>query len=219
MNDKFRRAIESGQRCRQWIVDYASLIPGGSMFETKTKALTNLVNAIENRAGDLESATDEGLSATTFKISELDDLTDLLSKCRDAARAAEYDNPGTRDRYRFNLAMSQEQILAAGRSFATGGATDQALLEAYGAPANWPALITAACDDLEAALNAQNSAVGSRVAANADISTDLDDLRKLKSTIGHMVKLYAATNPGALAAWKSAAHVERPPKKKTPPTP
>jgi hypothetical protein len=41
MNDHNRRNLESGQRCRQWIVDFVALIPGGSMFETKTGAEFN----------------------------------------------------------------------------------------------------------------------------------------------------------------------------------
>ncbi len=56
MNDQNRKEIESGQRCRQWIADNAALIPGGSMFETKTNALTTLVDSLENRAGDLAAA-------------------------------------------------------------------------------------------------------------------------------------------------------------------
>jgi hypothetical protein len=66
-----------------------------------------------------------------------------------------------------------------------------------------------------------DSAVGSRIAANADITVDLEQLIKLKGSLHHLVKNYTDGNPGALAAWISAAHVERPPKKKapTPPTP
>lgn len=221
MNDKNRRYLESGQRCRQWIVDYAALTPAGSLFETKCNALTAKVDSLESLAGTLEAAVGEGLSATDVKGSERQDMIDEMEPVRNAARGAEADNPGTRDRYRYSANMSHQALLAAGRSFAAGGATDEALLVSYGARPNWPDLITVACDEYEASFGQQDSAKGSSVATNAEIVEGINDLTTLKKTVGHMVKNFAADNIGALAAWTSAAHVEKPPEKKTPtpPTP
>jgi|GEM_PF-1211856 len=220
MNDKNRRRIEAGQRCRQWIVDYAALIPGGSVFETKTGELTAAVNTLEDFAGQLESAVGEGLSATDVKGSEREDLLELMDGIRDAARAAEPDVPGTQDRYRFARNLSHEALLAAGRSFALGGNDDQDLLESYGAPSSWPVNTTAACDAFEATFGQQASALGDRVAKNAEINETIETFMQLKRTISLMVPNILSGNTGAIAAWNSAAHVEAPPKKKpTPPTP
>ncbi len=219
MNDQNRRELESGQRCRQWIADNSALIPAGSIFATKTDALTALVDGIETSAGGLASAVGEGLSATDVKGSERQDLLDAMEPVRDAARAAEYDVPGTRDRYRYNVAMSHHDLLAAGRSFAAGGVDDQTLLENWGAPLKWPLRVTNACDAFEAAFGLKDSAVASRIAANVDITADLHEMTLLKGSLRHLVKNYTTTNPGARAAWTAAAHVERAPKKKDPPTP
>ncbi|CAN5437872.1 hypothetical protein BH10ACI3_BH10ACI3_15450 [soil metagenome] len=219
MNDKNRRYLEAGQRCRQWIVDNAALIPGGSMFETKTGDLTAAVNELEDLAGELESFVGEGLSATDVKGSERLDLLDIMEKVRDAARAADPDHPGTRDRYRYTTNMANQDFLAAGRSFAAGGTDDLALLESYGAPIKWDQLCTTACDAYEASFGQQDSAVGGRVAKNAEINTKMANMIALKSTISHMVPNFCSTTPGAIAAWNSAAHVEVAPKKKKPPTP
>ena len=220
MNDKNRRNLESGQRCRQWIVDTAALIPAGSMFATKTGLLTTVVNNFEDKAGQLESAVGEGLSATDVKGSERLDLLEIMEKVRDAARAAEPDNPGTRDRYRYTSNMADQALLAAGRSFAAGGLTDDALIESYGAPNKWPQAVTTAADAFEAAFGQQDSAVGSRIAKNADMGDKMAQMTALKATVGHMVPHFCSGNPGAIAAWRSAAHVEKSPtKKKDPPTP
>lgn len=220
MNDKNRRNLESGQRCRQWIIDFVALIPGGSMFETKTALLTTLVNLLETLAGTIEAFVGEGLSATDVKGSERLDLLDIMKKVRDAARSAEPDNPGTRDRYRYTTTMSMQDLLAAGRSFAAGGADDEALLESYGAPNKWPLAVTTACDEFEASFGQQDSAVGSRIAKNAEFNDQMAQLIALKSTATHMVPNFCTGNPGAIAAWQSAAHVEAPPKSKPkPPTP
>lgn len=218
MNDKPRRALESGQRCRQWLIDYAALVPAGSLFETKLNELTAKVGQIEETSGELEAMIGEGRSATDVKTSERQDLLDIREKVRDAARAAEDDHPGTRDRYRYTVTMSNELLLATGRSFAAGEPPDGALLTSYGAPSHWWVLVSDACDAFEASFAAHDSAKGGSVAKNAELNVMFDELTVLKRTVGHMVKNFAATNPGAIAAWRSAAHVESGPKKK-PPTP
>ena len=76
-----------------------------------------------------------------------------------------------------------------------------------------------ACDAFEASFGPQDSAKGQSVAMNAELYAKTNEMNALKSTISHLVKNYCATNPGAQAAWHTAAHVESPPKKKVPPTP
>ena len=219
MNDYIRRNLESGQRCRQWFIDFVALIPAGSVFETKSTAMTAQVGEIEAISGQQEAAKSEGLSATDVKGSERQDLLDAMEPVRNAARAADPDHPGTRDRYRYTANMSDLALLAAGRSFAEGGVTDEALLESYGAPIKWPQAVTTACDAFEASFGPQDSAKGQSVAMNAELYAKTNEMNALKSTISHLVKNYCATNPGAQAAWNSAAHVESPPQKKVPPTP
>lgn len=214
MNDKNRRYLEAGQRCRQWIIDFVALILPGTMFQTKTTLFTAAVNEIEVLAGEIEAAVGEGLGATDVKSSERLDLLDIMERVRAAARAAEPDQPGTRDRYRFTNNLSHQALLAAGRSFAEGGVTDSALITSYGAPANWPAAVTTACDAFEAAFGQQDSAVSTRIGKNAEINDKLTQMIALKATISHMVPNFCSGNPGAIASWTSAAHVELPPKKK-----
>ena len=219
MNDKSRRYLEAGQRCRQWIVDNVALIIAGSMFETKCTALTACVDDLETMTGESASFKAEGFSATAVKGSELIDLLAIMEKVRNAARSAEADVPGTRDRYRYTTTMAGLALLAAGRSFALGGDDDKNLLISYGAPVNWPDTVTAACDDYEAAFGQQDSAVGGRVGKNAEINAKLAEFVALKATITNMVPNFCSTDKGAQAAWRSAAHIEESPKKKDPPTP
>ena len=217
MNDYIRRNLERGQRCRQWFIDYILLVIPGSIFETKKNALINKVDALETTAGQKQAAESEGFSATDVKGSERSDLENALDPVRTAARAAEFDIPGTRDRYRYNRAMSHQELLAAGRSFALGGAADEALLVSYDAPAGWVATITAACDAFEAAFGLQDSAVGTRVAKNAELYALVNEINALVGALRHHVINNTTTNPGARAAWNSAAHVEKAPTKKKKP--
>ena len=80
--------------------------------------------------------------------------------------------------------------------------------------------VTTVCDAYEASFGQQDSAVGSRIGKNAEVNDKVAQMIALKATITHMVPNFAANNPGAIAAWHTAAHVESPPKSKPkPPTP
>lgn len=219
MNDYIRRNLESGQRCRQWFIDFVSLITAGSILATKSAAMTAKVDLLETTAGQQEAASSAGMSATDVKGSEREDLEAALTPVRTAARAAEFDHPGTRERYRFNVSMTDQELLAAGRSFALGGATDHDLLESYLAPHGWHDIITTACDEFEATFGLQDSAKGQSVAKNAEAYALVREINALKGAIRHLVLNVTINNPGARAAWISAAHVEKPPEKKTPPAP
>ena len=79
--------------------------------------------------------------------------------------------------------------------------------------------VTTACDAYEASFGQQDSAVGSRIAINAETNDKIAQMIALKSTTGHMVPNFCTNNPGAIVAWTSGARVEAAPKKKRPPTP
>lgn len=225
MNDKFRRELESGQRCRQWPLDYVSLITPGSIVETRFATLTTIVDDFEDLAGTLDAAEGQKLGATTAKGTEVSDLLEAMDPVRTAARAADFDHPGIRSRYRFNYSMPHEALLAAGRAFVANGVADskaeESLLITYGAPIAWTTTVGNACDALEAAMSEQDSTAGAHVAANADVAAKAAELRAVKAQLRHLVKLITTGNPGAYAAWLTASHVEKPPKKSTPtpPTP
>ena len=74
-------------------------------------------------------------------------------------------------------------------------------------------------DTRESAFGQQDSAVGSRIAKNAESGDEMAQLIALKSTATHMVPNFCSGNPGAIAAWHAAAHVEAPPKAKPKPPP
>ena len=79
--------------------------------------------------------------------------------------------------------------------------------------------VTTGINAYEASVGQQDSAVGSRIAKNDELGDKFAQMIALQSTAGHMVPNFCSGNPGAIAAWHSAAHVEKPPEKKKPPTP
>lgn len=63
------------------------------------------------------------------------------------------------------------------------------------------------------------SAQGQKVGKRAAILAAVDELMQIKRTSGYIIENIFADDIEALASWRSAAHVENPPKKKKPPTP
>ena len=64
-----------------------------------------------------------------------------------------------------------------------------------------------------------SSAQGSKVGKRALILSMADGLMQRKRTCGYIIENVFADDVAALASWKSASHVENPPKKKKPPIP
>ena len=80
-------------------------------------------------------------------------------------------------------------------------------------------LKTTAADAFEASFSNTASATAEHVAATADTSAKLREGMIAKRILDGVVQNKYNNNPGKLAAWLSASHVEKAPKKKAPPTP
>ena len=78
--------------------------------------------------------------------------------------------------------------------------------------------LTAACDAFEATFATAASAQAEHVAATADTASKIREGMVAARTVEGIVQNKYA-DPGKLAAWLSAKHVEKDPKKKAPPTP
>ena len=211
MNDKNRWRVEAGQRCVQWIADHSAGIPVLSVFETKALLLGTKVSQIQTIAGQQIAAGAAMGAETEQKGNSREDLMDKMTFIANAARAAEPDNPGIQDRFRYRRNLNDADLLATARSFVNGDAEWGAILVAFGAGATWAADLTTLADDFETAFNEATSAAQSRSAATAEINQAVAEMMQLKRTVEMFVKNYFAGDVGALAAWYTAAHVENPP--------
>ena len=223
MKDSNRRDYEACKRDVQWSVDYVGLIPGGTIFETKFIDLKTRVDSIEAKASGQMFAIGETAEEFDQKTDSRSKLRQKLSDASDAAVAAEPDNPGIQEVFRFRRNMSDADMIATGRAFVLREPEFGAVIKEYSNNGNWAPELTAAADAFEDATNQASSALGSRAAAVAEIDQEIADTMQVKRTLDKLVPLWI-TDIGALAAWNTATHVERAPKSKpkpppTPPTP
>lgn len=128
----------------------------------------------------------------------------------------EYAFDGVADKFKFQRNLTDEALLARARAFITETESYETDFIAYGLPATFTADLIAAADAFEASFSQTASAQAEHIAATADISAVIRQGMIIVRTLDAVVTNIFASNPGKLAAWNSASHVEKPPKPKAP---
>jgi hypothetical protein len=217
MNDGDRRRYEMQLRVTQFGANNAADFTG--IAATAFSDLSALVNDSESKAAFQLSGL--GQAARQFKIKDTarENLRDLMAGISRTAKSMEYAINGIRRRFRFQRNMSDAAMLAQAHSWQTEITPYLVDFEAYGMPNTLVADLTALADALEATFGATASAIAVHVAATADMSDKVrQGMTKVRILDGIVRNVYV-NNPGKLAAWLSASHVEKAPKKKKDPTP
>ena len=219
MKDTNRRNYEACKRDVQWSVDFTALVSPHPMFATKFANLTAIVDEIEAKAAAQAFAIGETSEEFGQKEDSRENLRQKVSDVSDAGAAAEPDHPGIQDVFRYRRSMSDADLLATARAFVLRDPEFGTIIENYGAGKTWVADLTTLADGFENAFNEASSALGSRAAAVAEINQLIAQAMQIKRTLDKMVPLFV-NDTGAIAAWNTATHVERAPKKTPkPPTP
>lgn len=109
-----------------------------------------------------------------------------------------------------------EDFLVEARAFHTESLVYDADFIAYGLPATFRADLSSLADAFEASFSNTASANAEHVAATADTSAKVREGMVIVRILDGIVKNKYANDPGKLAAWISASHVEKAPKKKEP---
>lgn len=132
------------------------------------------------------------------------------------ANSMEYAFDGISDKFRFQQNKSDADMLAKARAFHSESATYEADFIAYGMPATFRTDLNDAANAFEASFSNTASATAEHVAATADTSAKIrEGMVKVRILDGIVRNVYA-NDPGKLAAWISASHVEKAPKKQAP---
>lgn len=141
-----------------------------------------------------------GEAAQQFQVKDTarENLRDEMSAISRRAKSMEYAFDGISDKFLFQRNMSDANMLANARSFPTESLAYNADFIAYGLPTTF-----------RADLNADTADTSGKVREGMMIVRVLDGIVKNKYT----------NDPGKLAAWISASHVEKATKKQALPTP
>ena len=219
MNDNERRRYEMLVRVNQFGIDNAADFPIATIGGEKFNLLGGAISKIDGSSADQQAGYAESKQQFEIKDTRREDLRDLMSAISRTARSMEYDIDGIADKFRFIRNQPDEILLAKGSAFLAEATPYEDDFIAYGLPADFLTDLGTAIDNFSASFNATASATAEHVEATANNSANIREGMILVRTLEAIVKNKYANNPGKLAAWTSASHVEKAPKKATPPSP
>lgn len=216
MNDQVRNYYNTFVRVRDFGAENAADFPAGSAGAVNFAAIAAAVDEIEaSGATQASGATRESTVNKSVALAEL--LADIRAVNR-TARAIAVDNPAVGELFRMPRGSSEQNLLAAARAFVTDAAPLESQFTNYGLPTDFLADLQADIASVEQSVTGKSAAIDNRVGATASIGATveaaLNALRRLRAIVANKYR----DDPKKLAAWTSASHVERAPKKKpTPP--
>lgn len=216
MNDQERNYYNAFVRVRDFGAENATDFPAGSVGATNFAIIAAAVEEMEASGGTQASgATRESTTSKSVALAEL--LADIRAINR-TARAMAIDEAGVGELFRMPRGGSEQNLLAVARAFLADAAPLESRFIDYGLPADFLADLQAAINAVEQAVTEKSAAIDDRVGATASIGATVKDalnaLRRLRAIVPNKYR----SDPKKLAAWTSASHVERAPRKKpTPP--
>ena len=111
---------------------------------------------------------------------------------------------------------TEEALLNTAHSYATNAVPLKAQFIAHEMDADFIDELNEDIVDLETAIASQGNAVGDHISASANLDNALDRCVEIVRKEDPIMKNKYADDPGALAEWISASHIERSPRRKKP---
>lgn len=221
MEDRQRFIAEMFMRVSEFGVAETVEFPvptlGGRLFVDLNGVRTEL----DAQAARQSSGRSSARQGTTTRQEGRENLREDLDAMSRTALAMGEDVPGLEDKFRRPRgSISDQALLAIARAAALDAPAFEASFIEYGLPADFLEDLNADIAAFETAINAQESGRRGHVTATAAIDEIIERGMKIVRRLDAIVRNRFRDDPARLAAWLSARHVERAPRRrKTTPTP
>jgi hypothetical protein len=219
MKDRERRRYEMFLRVREFGLSRAAQFPpntlAGELF-TRLTAVINEMDAHTAAQSSGRSATQQGSTSKAAAREELRRDLDAISR---TARVMAISTPGLEDKFRAPRSVSDQVLLATARAFVADALPLTTEFTRRGLPDDFLADLNADIGEFEEAINQKIQKRESQVAATAAIDSTLERGNDTVRELDAIMRNSLANDPASLAAWLSASHTERSPRRVTPETP
>ncbi len=212
MTDQERNYYNAFVRMRDFGVENNTVVKNFPVALANFATLATGVAEIE-ASGEVQSSGAIG-QGTSLKDFALADLRAAMRKINRTSRSLAVDDPPIAELFRMPSGNNEQQTLAAARAFLVNAAPLAQQFIDYGMPADFIAALQTEIADYEQAITQKNAALDLGVGATANIGATVRNALKAARRLRGIVPNIFADKPAILAAWASASHVERPPKKK-----
>ena len=214
MNDAHRRRMDKFDREKVFMTDNAADFPKDSPAEKVSVIINGKVTDALAQDATLVSSLGDKSQAQSLKG---DDRDILLGKLRDvvmgAAAIGNAKVPGITAKFKMPEPRTEQNLIAGADAFFADTALNEADFIEVGLDADFRANIIAAKEDFQQSRDEADSAAeehGEAVGALDALFREMMNISRQRSAI---VKLKYKNNPGKLAGWEIASHLDQPPKK------
>jgi hypothetical protein len=215
MNDSQTRRYEMLTRVRDFGVTHAAAFAAASLGGQKFAAVSGVVDELEEHGTAQSSSGSAAKTSTGAKNVARDSVRQKMSAISETARAMESTMPGISASFRLPQARGDQTLLNAARAFVEAATPLKSEFLQREMPANFLEELIAAIDTFESAYNSRNVNTERRVTATAAIDVVVDRGIELVRELDAIVRNKFRSDAATLAAWESARHVERSPRRKT----
>ncbi len=219
MNDAHRRRMDKIDRERVFVTDNAADFPKDSPVDKVSVKINEKATDVLARDADLVAAFGDKSQAMSIKDDRRDNLLDAFREIVLGARAiGETEVPGITAKFRMPNPRTEQNLIATAEAFhAETAALEQQFID-VGLDADFRAALIAAKNDFQTARDEADSAAEEHGEAVGALDALVREMMAHSRQRSAMVKLKYKDNPGKLAAWAIASHLEKPPKKPQNPT-
>lgn len=214
MDNLERVTNECLQRINSFGLENTSIIVANAKAKAAFDAIGEYVAELDKTGALRTSAGVTKLTQTGFRRMNRTQLKGFLLKMSQAARDIETNNPAFVNKFRINHKnLNDSALLETARAFYADSEAVEQLFEDYNF-IGFRATLKTLIKEFEDAINEQDSANRARVGANAAIDDIIDRALSGRRTLLIIVPNLFADNPGKLAEWTAASHIEKLPKGK-----
>jgi len=221
MNDLERRITEMLWRVNNFGTVNVEAIRTNARAVAAFAAIQTAVDQLEAKGILRSSAGDAKLSNSAQRRFRRLEYNETLKSIAKTAREIDAENDDFVNKFILSRTNKSDlDRIETGRAFAVDLVPVKSLFTDLGKEEDFIEDLIAETDAFEATINAQDISNRDRIGANADIDDILSDALKAVRTLKIIVPNLFKGNPGKLADWTAASHVEKPPrrKKETPTT-
>lgn len=218
MDSSETRRFDMFTRVRDFGLEHTVAFPSSSLGGQLFAEINIIIETLNTQAVAQASGLNASQQNTEGKAAVRDALESEMEMISRTARGMAIDTPGFDDKFRLPHRKGERAWLTAAQTFHADALPIKDQFIAHEMPANFLETLDTLITDYEAALASGHQSTAKHVAASAAIDESIEKgiaaARKLDSIVRNKFHNDLAT----LAAWASARHVERVPRKAKPTT-
>jgi hypothetical protein len=214
MNDSDRLTHQMLVRSREAFAQCLSDFSAGGAAHQVFADLQSATARVELKGAAFGSGRSDAKHGTQTRNATRETLLDDMFAIREAGKVMDVE-----EKFPYPSRDSDEQLLQMADVYATNALPLKAQFIAHELPVDFLDNLAANKAALQSAIAGRLNAVGNHIAAREEMDDALaDGVANVRRLTG-LMKVKYANNPGKLAEWMAASHIERPPTRAKPAEP